>query len=288
MLIAAAAMAVQGTVAAARPPMPLATDVPDEAKVVLPKLDVVTTEADAADFDKYFYFHRADTAFPVALADLRECDGYARGLSSPYGYVDTPAAYNYGLAGAAGGLRARLHAPPTGTHTAMPLLHLRPPSRRGARLLVALHLAALLTAAAAQDNPPREPRPTPPWIPARMVVPEARLPIQLRHVDVHTEIVGLALLSPYVESRFTPVGSLMTSIVNSGLTARPAIGRGGHGSPTRISPRLRSSECELSLSCGRFGLFDPSIAAKTGSRAPVTRQRSRSAATDRLIALAGW
>ena len=44
----------------------------------------------------------------AALADLRECDGYARGLSSPYGYVDTPAAYNYGLAGAAGGLIGNL------------------------------------------------------------------------------------------------------------------------------------------------------------------------------------
>ena len=74
----------------------------------------------------------------------------------------------------------------------MPLFHLRPPSRRGARLLVALQLAALLTAAAAQDNPPRAPQVEPPWVPARMVVPEARLPIQLRHVDVHAEIVGLA------------------------------------------------------------------------------------------------
>jgi Ca-activated chloride channel homolog len=74
----------------------------------------------------------------------------------------------------------------------MPLFPPRLPSRRSARLLVALQLAALLTAAGAQDNPPRAPRVVPPWVPARMVVPEARLPIQLRHVDVHTEIVGLA------------------------------------------------------------------------------------------------
>jgi tetratricopeptide (TPR) repeat protein len=70
--------------------------------------------------------------------------------------------------------------------------HLRPPSRRRARLLVALPLAVLLTAAAAQDHPPRAPQAAPPWVPARMVVPEARLPVQLRHVDVRTGIVGLA------------------------------------------------------------------------------------------------
>ena len=76
-------------------------------------------------------------------------------------------------------------------------------------------------------------------------------------------------------------------MVNSGVTVRPAIGRGGHGRPTRINPRLSSNECELSLSCGKFGLLDPSMAANTGSRPPVTRQRSRSAATETLMAWAG-
>ena len=64
----------------------------------------------------------------------------------------------------------------------------------------------------------------------------------------NTEMAGWRLLKPKTGSKLTPVGSLTTSIVNSGVTARPAMGRGGHGSPTRISPRLSSSECELSLS----------------------------------------
>jgi len=78
----------------------------------------------------------------------------------------------------------------------MPLFHPQPPtrqpSRRHAGLFTALCLATMLTAAAAQDNPPRVPESTPRIAPARMRVPDARWPIQLRHVDVHTEIVGLA------------------------------------------------------------------------------------------------
>ena len=41
-------------------------------------------------------------------------------------------------------------------------------------------------------------------------------------------------------------------------------------------------------SCGRLGLFDPSIAAKIGSRPCVARQRSRIDSTDTLMAFAGW
>ena len=78
----------------------------------------------------------------------------------------------------------------------MPLFHPQPPtrqpSRRHAGLFTALCLATMLTAAVAQDNLPRTPPTAPPIAPARMRVPEARWPIQLRRVDVHTEIVGLA------------------------------------------------------------------------------------------------
>ena len=82
----------------------------------------------------------------------------------------------------------------------MPHFHHQQPTRRRARLLVALHLAAVLTAAAAQDNPPRAPpaaptvTPTiaPPIAPARMLAPQARWPIELRHVDVRTQVLGLA------------------------------------------------------------------------------------------------
>jgi hypothetical protein len=86
------------------PPAALAgPPIPDPAKLELPDLSRPTTADDAADFDKYFYFHRADTSYEQALADIRECDGYARGLSSPYGYQDVPYPYAGTLAGAAGG-----------------------------------------------------------------------------------------------------------------------------------------------------------------------------------------
>jgi hypothetical protein len=77
--------------------------IPDPAKLELPNLSGPTTAEDEGAFDKYFYFHRADTSFEQALADIRECDGYARGLASPYGYQDVPYPYAGTLAGAAGG-----------------------------------------------------------------------------------------------------------------------------------------------------------------------------------------
>lgn len=75
----------------------------DPAGVEMPKLDFTTTPADAEDFDKYYYFHRDGTDFPTAYTDLRECDGYASGLSSGVGYVATPYPYAGTMAGALGG-----------------------------------------------------------------------------------------------------------------------------------------------------------------------------------------
>ena len=82
------------------------TVVPDPATVATPKLDFAETPEDAADYDKYFYFHRDGTSFEEALADLRDCDGFARGLSSGYRYQETPYPYAYTAAGVAGGLIA--------------------------------------------------------------------------------------------------------------------------------------------------------------------------------------
>ena len=87
-------------------PVPLKA--PDPAKLELPDLGGATTASDEADFDKYFYFHRAETTYEQALADIRECDGYARGLASPYGYADTPYPYTYTAAGVVGGAIANL------------------------------------------------------------------------------------------------------------------------------------------------------------------------------------
>ena len=101
-VLAAAAVCAQPALAAEAPPLP------DPAKLELPDLSRPTTAEDAKDFEKYFYFHRADTSFEQALADIRECDGYARGLASPYGYADTPYPYAGTLAGVAGGAIANL------------------------------------------------------------------------------------------------------------------------------------------------------------------------------------
>lgn len=99
----AAALACSAQAAFSAPPPPAPPPAPDPAKLEIPDISGRTTVEDEADFDKYFYFHRADTSFEQALTDIRECDGYARGLSSPYGYQDAPYPYAGTLAGAAGG-----------------------------------------------------------------------------------------------------------------------------------------------------------------------------------------
>lgn len=52
------------------------------SRVKMPDLTYTPSAEDAANYDKYFYFHRADTDFATAYADIVECDGYARGLTS--------------------------------------------------------------------------------------------------------------------------------------------------------------------------------------------------------------
>ncbi len=82
------------------------TVVPDPATVVTPELAFTATPEDEGTFDKYYYFHRAETSFPEALADLRECDGFASGLTANYQYQQAPYPYNGTMAGAAGGIIA--------------------------------------------------------------------------------------------------------------------------------------------------------------------------------------
>lgn len=92
----------------AKPAVDPMTVVPDPATVPMPKLDFVSTPLIEADFDKYFFFNRADTTFEEALADLRDCDGFARGLSSGYKYQEAPYPYTYTAAGVAGGVIANV------------------------------------------------------------------------------------------------------------------------------------------------------------------------------------
>jgi hypothetical protein len=98
------------TVAAAASDAPAALDpfAVDPETVQVPSLTFEITPLNAADFDKYYYFNRADTDFRTALTDLLDCDGLARGLSSGRGWVDTPYPYNTSAAGAAGGIIGNL------------------------------------------------------------------------------------------------------------------------------------------------------------------------------------
>ncbi len=70
----------------------------------MPKLAFTETPEIANDYDKYFYFHRANTTFADAYADIRECDALASGSSIYRGSTLTPAeTAQYGvLAGAIG------------------------------------------------------------------------------------------------------------------------------------------------------------------------------------------
>src|SRR5580704_4274739 len=97
------------------------------------------------------------------------------------------------------------------------------------------------------------------------------------------ETVGWALLRPYSRLVLQPVGSRTTSIVNSTGLGEPSAFRGGQASGIRKSPRFSSRECELSFSCAKFGQFEPSNAAKTGSLPSVARQRSVRPEADTLI-----
>ena len=104
-MVAFAASPAAAQASAAVDPMKF---VPDPASVTMPKLDFVATPADVDTFDKYYVFYRADTGFETALADLRDCDGFASGLSSGYQNQATPYPYAGTMAGAAGGVIGNL------------------------------------------------------------------------------------------------------------------------------------------------------------------------------------
>ena len=78
----------------------------DPSTIPLPDLAFTPTARDASNYDKYYYFHRAETEFATAYADLQECDGYARGLPRNEVYPNAPVPYPYAgtMAGAIGGV----------------------------------------------------------------------------------------------------------------------------------------------------------------------------------------
>ncbi len=75
----------------------------DPATIAMPNLTFTPTPEVAENYDKYFYFNRADTDFMTAYADLRECDDYARGLAYRTAYQNVPYPYMGTLGGAIGG-----------------------------------------------------------------------------------------------------------------------------------------------------------------------------------------
>jgi hypothetical protein len=75
----------------------------DPSTIPLPNLSFVPDEEDIRNYDKYFYFHRAETDFATAYADIQECDGYARGLSHRVAGGPVPYPYAGTVAGAIGG-----------------------------------------------------------------------------------------------------------------------------------------------------------------------------------------
>jgi hypothetical protein len=99
----AALLCGQVSAASAQAVPDLRTAVPDPATVQMPELAFTSSPGIEGTFDKYYYFHRAGTSFAEALADLRECDDYARGIvtrpgatGTPYGETLYPMAYTAG------------------------------------------------------------------------------------------------------------------------------------------------------------------------------------------------
>jgi hypothetical protein len=75
-------------------PLDRPTPVIDPATIPMPNLAFTPTPEIEGNYDKYFVFNRADTDFATAYDDLRECDGYARGLA-----YRGPQVYGQGILG---------------------------------------------------------------------------------------------------------------------------------------------------------------------------------------------
>lgn len=82
------------------------------AAVAMPALAFEETPEAASDYDKFFYFHRADTSFDEAYSDVIECDAVSSGSRFYAGVAANDpvvqsqinnAMMQYGAAGAVGG-----------------------------------------------------------------------------------------------------------------------------------------------------------------------------------------
>ena len=80
----------------------------DPATIETPQIDFSPTPEIERDYSKFFFFHRAETHFDTALADLRECDQMARKMNNAAAQINVPYPYTGTMAGAAGGVIAAL------------------------------------------------------------------------------------------------------------------------------------------------------------------------------------
>lgn len=80
----------------------------DPASLPLPDLAFTPNQEAEDNYDKYFFFNRADTDFATAYGDLQECDGYARGLSYRTGNAAVPYPYAGTVGGILGGVIANV------------------------------------------------------------------------------------------------------------------------------------------------------------------------------------
>jgi hypothetical protein len=112
-LLASLPVAVQAQAIKTEPPMKVFTAAEVEA-VAMPSLAYTPDPTIAADFDKYFFFHRPETDFAHAYADITECDSLASGINFYMGANDAAIASAMsqygalagGIGGALGGLMA--------------------------------------------------------------------------------------------------------------------------------------------------------------------------------------
>jgi hypothetical protein len=84
-LLASSALAQEGAATIVPPPAvtgtiaPRTFELPDPVALTRPVMEFTATPEIEADFDKFFYFHRSETAFAEAYGDIRECDALASG-----------------------------------------------------------------------------------------------------------------------------------------------------------------------------------------------------------------
>lgn len=80
-LLLSLAATAQAEVIESGPPMRTFTEAEIEA-VAMPDLAYEPDPGIEADFEKYFFFHREDTSFDQAFADIAECDALAHGMNN--------------------------------------------------------------------------------------------------------------------------------------------------------------------------------------------------------------